>query len=345
MEGDDPEALLAYKSVREQYNHKTHSDVMELLSTQTTRHREQTQKFKTKEGSAIREYCKHVTKDACRNDRNSHVACSLTHFREILLPHTDRNLGNCSYLDSCRNIHTTCKYIHFEYDPPTELELGDQLQPVDSLVKFAKPQPPQWINCDVRRFDFEVIGKVGVIMADPPWNIHMELPYGTMSDDEMRGLNVQCLQDHGLFFLWVTGRAMELGRELFQLWGYERVAEIVWIKTNQLQRMIRTGRTGHWLNHTKEHCLVGIKGNPKLNRALDCDVVVSRVRETSRKPDEIYSLIERLSPNTPKLEIFGRQHNCRPGWITLGNQLQGTNIVDKDLKARFDSRYPSGSAE
>lgn len=37
---------------------------------------------------------------------------------------------------------------------------------------------------------------------------------------------------------------------------YERVDEIIWVKTNQLQRIIRTGRTGHWLNHGKEHCLV-----------------------------------------------------------------------------------------
>jgi mRNA (2'-O-methyladenosine-N6-)-methyltransferase len=53
-------------------------------------------------------------------------------------------------------------------------------------------------------------------------------------------------------------RAMELGRECLKLWGYERVDEIIWVKTNQLQRIIRTGRTGHWLNHGKEHCLVSI---------------------------------------------------------------------------------------
>ncbi|KAG8273548.1 N6-adenosine-methyltransferase subunit mettl3 [Homalodisca vitripennis] len=50
--------------------------------------------------------------------------------------------------------------------------------------------------------------------------------------------------------------AMELGRECLKLWGYERVDEIIWVKTNQLQRIIRTGRTGHWLNHGKEHCLL-----------------------------------------------------------------------------------------
>ena len=97
-------------------------------------------------------------------------------------------------------------------------------------------------------------------MADPPWDIHMELPYGTMSDDEMRHLPVQKLQEEGLIFLWVTGRAMELGRECLKIWGYERVDEIIWVKTNLLQRIIRTGRTGHWLNHGKEHCLVGLKG-------------------------------------------------------------------------------------
>lgn len=43
-------------------------------------------------------------------------------------------------------------------------------------------------------------------MADPPWDIHMELPYGTLSDDEMRQLGVPNLQDDGLLFLWVTGR-------------------------------------------------------------------------------------------------------------------------------------------
>ena len=74
-----------------------------------------------------------------------------------------------------------------------------------------------------------------------------------------------------------AGRAMELGRECLDIWGYKRVDELIWVKVNQLQRLIRTGRTGHWLNHSKEHCLVGIKGNPNLNKNVDCDVVVGEV--------------------------------------------------------------------
>ena len=66
------------------------------------------------------------------------------------------------------------------------------------------------------------------------------------------------------------------------------------------------------------------KGNLSVNRYIDCDVIVSEVRETSRKPDEIYDIIERMTPGTRKLELFGRKHNCKPGWLTLGNQLEGT---------------------
>lgn len=74
---------------------------------------------------------------------------------------------------------------------------------------------------------------------------------------------------------------MELGRECLDLWGYKRVDELIWVKTNQLQRLIRTGRTGHWLNHSKEHCLVGVKGSPQINRNLDCDVLVAEVSSNS----------------------------------------------------------------
>ena len=65
-----------------------------------------------------------------------------------------------------------------------------------------------------------------------------------MSDDEMRSLPMHYLQDEGVLFLWVTSRAMEVGRQCLSLWGYSRVDEIIWVKVNMLQRLICTGRTG-----------------------------------------------------------------------------------------------------
>jgi mRNA (2'-O-methyladenosine-N6-)-methyltransferase len=112
--------------------------------------------------------------------------------------------------------------------------------------------------------------------------------------------------------------------------------------------------------------LVGVKtvydeeGNLKfpswVNRGIDADVVVSEVRETSRKPDEVYELIERMCPGGRKVEIFGRKHNTRSGcvtgfdhaclteaderprWLTLGNQLGTDQICEPDLLARIRGR-------
>ena len=208
----------------------------------------------------------------------------------------------------------------------------------------------QWIDCDLHTFDLSTLGKFDVVMLDPPWDIHMScvsansLPYGTMSDSDLFALDVPSLQEEGLAFLWVTGRAMELGRSLLHHWGYYCIDEIVWLKVGQTQRLIRTGRTGHWLNHTKEHCLVGLKRQHKcaqpslppgaivplpdwVLRGMNTDVIVSQVRHTSHKPDEIYALIERMCPGARKIELFGRRHNIRPSWLTLGNQLGDTHVV------------------
>jgi mRNA m6A methyltransferase catalytic subunit len=56
-----------------------------------------------------------------------------------------------------------------------------------------------------------------------------------MTDDEMRAMPIPMLQDEGLLFLWVTGRAMEVGRACLAVWGYTRVDEVVWVKTNQVR--------------------------------------------------------------------------------------------------------------
>lgn len=106
---------------------------------------------------------------------------------------------------------------------------------------------------------------------------------------------------------------------------------------------LQIGRTGHWLNHSKEHCLVAVRSGtpnaagtgtsspsttsssttPKL--ILDTQVIISEVRETSRKPIELYGIIERMLERKyggtggekkvmKMVELFGRDHNRREGW-------------------------------
>uniref|UniRef100_A0A3B4GYZ8 mRNA m(6)A methyltransferase n=1 Tax=Pundamilia nyererei TaxID=303518 RepID=A0A3B4GYZ8_9CICH len=327
------ESLLNQQSTKEQQSKKLSREILELLNASTAKEQSIVEKFRSRGRAQVQEFCDHGTKEECLKPCINQP-CTKLHFRRIINKHTDESLGDCSFLNTCFHMDT-CKYVHYEIDSPPETEgnlLGPQagttelgLHAGDADSNVGKLFPSQWICCDIRYLDVSILGKFAVVMADPPWDIHMELPYGTLTDDEMRKLNIPILQDDGFLFLWVTGRAMELGRECLSLWGYERVDEIIWVKTNQLQRIIRTGRTGHWLNHGKEHCLVGVKGNPQ-----------------GHKPDEIYGMIERLSPGTRKIELFGRPHNVQPNWITLGNQLDGIHLLDPEVVARFKKRYPDG---
>ena len=343
---EEIDQLLSVQSVRETESKKMGSEVLELLNAKSVMEQLNLEKFQSAGGSQLREFCSHKTKDDCRKARNNSNACAKLHFRRIIQSHTDGSLGDCSFLNTCFHMET-CKFVHYSIDDSIDEPeaLPKPVKTKSTTLPRSKLTPAQWVKCDMRFFDVSVIGKFAVIMADPPWDIHMELPYGTMSDDEMRQLNIPALQDDGHIFLWVTGRAMELGRECLTLWGYERVDELIWVKTNQLQRLIRTGRTGHWINHGKEHCLVGVKGNPTVNRGIDTDIIVAEVRATSHKPDEIYGVIERLSPGTRKVELFGRQHNCQPNWLTLGNQLDGIKIVNSDVRASFYKKYPRGELD
>lgn len=362
---NDIMSLLSMPSTLEKQNKEFGVEILELLSKPTAKERSLAEKFKSAGGTQVHKFCPHGTRIECNKVRVGDDECKMLHFRKIIQSHTDENFGDCSFLNTCFHMDS-CKYVHYEVDSSTtaagiaspsmatqltktnstDTAIDNSSQSSETALQKLTPSkrpiagatlfPAQWIQCDLRYLDMTVLGKFAVVMADPPWDIHMHLPYGTMSDDEMRQLGVPALQDDGLIFLWVTGRAMELGRECLKLWGYERVDELIWVKTNQLQRIIRTGRTGHWLNHGKEHCLVGMKGNPKnLNRGLDCDVIVAEVRATSHKPDEIYGIIERLSPGTRKIELFGRPHNAQPNWITLGNQLDGIRLVDPELVSQF----------
>lgn len=87
---------------------------------------------------------------------------------------------------------------------------------------------------------------------------------------------------------------------------------------------------GYYLQHAKETCLVGKKGDPVFKGGVGSDVIYAKRRGQSQKPDEIYELVEMLVPDGKYLgtlkfrltkEIFGRKHNIREGWVTIGNEL------------------------
>lgn len=127
--------------------------------------------FKNKNMKMI-DFCNEVTRENCNVKRRanglSSNGCSQKHYKEIITSLTDRSLGNCSYLDTCRHMEY-CRFVHFKLDEPEENPILKQMAEVK--------KPKQWINCDLREFDLTVLGECNVIMLDPPWDIHMSVKF------------------------------------------------------------------------------------------------------------------------------------------------------------------------
>lgn len=293
--------------------------------------------------------CPHSSLDECSSDCHSKVR-----FVPQIMAHTERPLEDCSYLDKCYK-SKSCRFLHYQVKMPDYAGRPSRAKNHSNDAAAERPRqprsyfystdpmlsvvlPPQWITCNLKEIALPVFGDFAAIIADPPWDIHMNSQKLIINDSDLQALDMGCLQKEGVFLLWVTGRTSEVGRKCLAKWGYTDVQEIVWCKTNQLGRTICTGRTGHWLNHSKEHVLIGVKGTPEwLTRGLDVDTVVSNARDKSQKPDELYDIVERMvGRSCRKLELFGRENNLRPGWLTVGSQLNGVNILESDLAERYE---------
>lgn len=120
-----------------------------------------------------KEICKAGSRDACNKKRREEgrtTPCQDVHFKKLIYPHTDEGLGNCSYLDTCRHMEY-CKYVHYKIDEGEEKGSGL----MDRLTDEVRSRPKQWINCDLREFDFNILSGCTAIMLDPPWDIHMNV--------------------------------------------------------------------------------------------------------------------------------------------------------------------------
>ncbi|KAI8922381.1 MT-A70-domain-containing protein [Powellomyces hirtus] len=101
------------------------------------------------------------------------------------------------------------------------------------------------------------------------------------------------------------------------------------------------------LQQTKEHCLMGIKGTVRratdghfIHCNVDTDVIIAEepADHSTKKPDELYHLIERFCMGRRRLELFGNDDNIRPGWVTVGLGISTTNW-DKE---KYQSWFRSG---
>jgi N6-adenosine-specific RNA methylase IME4 len=175
--------------------------------------------------------------------------------------------------------------------------------------------------------------RFATVLADPPWRFvnrtgkmapeHRRLSrYGTMELEEIAALPVaEVLAETAHLYLWVPNALLPEGLRILSAWGFTYKSNLVWHKVRQDGGSDGRG-VGFYFRNVTELVLFGTRGRSARTLApgrRQVNLLASRKREHSRKPDELYPIVEACSPG-PRLELFAR--GTRPGWTGWGDQAE-----------------------
>ncbi len=187
-------------------------------------------------------------------------------------------------------------------------------------------------------------GSFETVLADPPWRFqnrtgkvapeHLRLArYRTMSFDEIGALPVgEAVGEQAHLYLWVPNALLAEGLEVMRKWGFTYKTNLVWFKVRKDGGPDGRG-VGFYFRNVTELILFGVKGS---RRTLapgrrQVNLFPERKREHSRKPEQLYDIVEACSPG-PYLELFAR--HARPGWHQWGDELLVEALPDDGLSSR-----------
>jgi len=190
----------------------------------------------------------------------------------------------------------------------------------------------------------ELLGSCGrqkfhTILADPPWQFqnrtgkmapeHKRLNrYATMRLEDILTLPVAGLaQEPCHLYLWVPNALLPEGLAVMSAWGFQYKGNIVWEKVRKDGQPDGRG-VGFYFRNVTELLLFGVRGSNARTLSparSQVNLLRTQKREHSRKPDEIYDLIERCSRG-PYLELFAR--GTRPDWTVWGNEANDAYAPD-----------------
>lgn len=105
-----------------------------------------------------------------------------------------------------------------------------------------------------------------MITCDPPWTLSNANPtrgvaiaYATLSDKQIMDIPFNKIQENGFLFIWVINAKYRFAISLMEKYNYTLVDEVTWVKQT-INGKIAKGH-GYYLQHAKETCLIGAKGN------------------------------------------------------------------------------------
>jgi N6-adenosine-specific RNA methylase IME4 len=176
-----------------------------------------------------------------------------------------------------------------------------------------------------------VSGEYGTILIDPPWRFanrtgkvgpeHKRLHrYETLSFEEIANLPVPELSlPKSHLYLWCPNALLLEALNIMKSWGFTYKTNIVWYKVRKDGGPDGRG-VGFYFRNVTELLLFGVKGHLRTLAPgrRQVNIVITRKREHSRKPDQVYPIIEGCSP-APYLELFARERV--KGWTQWGDEV------------------------
>jgi len=180
--------------------------------------------------------------------------------------------------------------------------------------------------------DLEDLGgePFGTLLADPPWRFenrtgkvapeHRRLSrYETMRSQDIAAMPVASIMaDQAHCYLWVPNALLAEGLSVLEAWGFTYKGMLVWAKRRKDGGPDGRG-VGFYFRNVTEPVLFGVRGKMRTLAPgrRQVNMIETQKREHSRKPDELYPIIEACSPG-PHLELFARYP--QPGWAVWGNE-------------------------
>ena len=160
------------------------------------------------------------------------------------------------------------------------------------------------------------------IVIDPPWEIEKierkvrpkqkVMDYKMMSLEEIMRFPLQKFisEDGCHVYLWATQKHLQDAFKVLRVWGVKYQCLLTWVKN--------VGFTPFSFMYSTEFVLFGMVGNLSLIRKGVRTDFKAKVREHSRKPDEFYDIVKRVSPE-PRIDIFSREK--RGGFDSYGYEV------------------------
>lgn len=183
--------------------------------------------------------------------------------------------------------------------------------------------------------------KYDIIYADPAWcsKYHSgglqkgrglaRQHYNVMTTQEIIDLPIKKIKtDKSILFLWATFPCLKEALKVMEEWGFTYITvAFTWIKENKKSNSLYWGM-GNYTRANAEICLLGISKKFKAKQQIKSNsvhsVIISKIEEHSKKPNEARQRIVELCGDIPRIELFARQ--SVNGWDCWGNE------IDKDAR-------------